>query len=314
VVLHACTVRGLQPVALKGIHLAALVYAQPALRPMNDIDLLFTPAELPGAEALLQELGYDARHKPAEIGARVTKHTSTFRRPAQELTPARPAFSGQTATPNPYLSARQDRTVEPHSSLEESWYGLTVDITGGVRERAVMAELAGWPCRVLAREDLLLHVCVHFTFHLIMAAPALVQLTDILAITQAGGLNWPTFLQRAQECLATGFVLAALTLAHKLLDAPIPPEILEALAATTPRDLRLRVSQLDLAYVLRRTQQAPLTSLPQRLRRGMQDRLEIARWAPTLSGKLRVWQTAVQFSRTDTGQLLLRPFHNQKTS
>ena len=31
---------------------------------------------------------------------------------------------------------------------------------------------------------------------------------------------------------------------------------------------------------------------------------EIARWAPTLAEKWRVWQTAVQFTRTDTAKML----------
>jgi hypothetical protein len=61
---------------------------------------------------------------------------------------------------------------------------------------------------------------------------------------------------------------------------------------------------MDLAYVLRRTQQKPLVTLGDRLQRGFKDRIEIAHWAPTLSEKWRVWQTAVQFSRTDTARML----------
>jgi hypothetical protein len=94
-VLSACHQQGLNPIALKGIHLAACYYPEPALRPMNDIDLLFKTAELPTAEALLSDLGYGGKHKSAELGAGVTKHTSTFRREGSEA-----------KTPNPYLSAR----------------------------------------------------------------------------------------------------------------------------------------------------------------------------------------------------------------
>jgi len=57
-VLRASADHRLRPVALKGVHLAALVYADPALRPMNDIDLLFAPDELADAEAMLEALGY----------------------------------------------------------------------------------------------------------------------------------------------------------------------------------------------------------------------------------------------------------------
>ncbi len=295
-VLAACAQAKLQPVALKGIHLAACYYAEPALRPMNDIDLLFTPEELPQAEALLLELGYGSKHKSAETGARVTKHTSTFRREeAQE----------RSATPNPYLSASLDRTIEPHSSLEESWFGLKADITPGIRERVETAVLTPTapPCHVLNPTDLLHHICLHFCFHLIQGAPSFVQLSDILVITQAGRVDWPLFLQQIQAANTAGYVLAALTLAQKLVGAPVPAATLAQLAEKTPSRLRQRSKQLDLAYVLRRTQQKPLITLGDRLRRGVKDRIEIARWAPTLGEKWRVWQTAVQFNRTDTVQM-----------
>src|SRR5690606_514878 len=140
--LAGCANHSLHPIVLKGAHLAALVYATPALRPMNDIDILFPPAELPRAEALLTDLAYAGKHKASEMGAGVTKHTSTFRREGEE-----------GATPNPYLSANSGRMVEPHTSLEESWFGLKVDITPGVRDRAVPVTLAGQPAHVLAPED-----------------------------------------------------------------------------------------------------------------------------------------------------------------
>jgi hypothetical protein len=155
---------------------------------MNDIDLLFIPDELPAAEAMLERLGYAGKRKSAELGAGVTKHVSSFRR-----------SNDQAATPNPYLSTETDRTVEPHTSLEESWFGLKVDITPGVRDRAVTANLGGQPCRVLANEDLLLHVCVHFCFHLIMGAPSMVQLTDLLAVTTRARVEWQILVRRAIE-------------------------------------------------------------------------------------------------------------------
>ena len=329
--LHATAAANLQPVALKGVHLAACYYPEPAQRPMNDIDLLFTPDELPQAETLLRELGYGGKHKSAETGARVTKHTSTFRRDEAE---------NGSATPNPYLSAGLDRTIEPHSSLEESWFGLKVDITPGIRGRVDTAVLTPTApaCHVLNPTDLLHHICLHFSFHLIQGAPSFVQLTDLLVITQnttsgrflglsgsfikpPGGLfsaerasedanstvqkvEGDIFLQRVAEAKSWGYVLAALTLAQKLVGAPLPEHILPKLAEQTPASLRQRIAQMDLAYILRRTQQKPLNTLADRLQRGVQDRIEIARWAPTLGEKWRVWQTAVQFTRTDTAQML----------
>lgn len=294
--LAACQARRLQPIALKGVHLAACYYAEPALRPMNDIDLLFTPAELPQAEALLAELGYGGKYKPAEMGAGVTKHTSTFRR----------AAGAEGSTVNPYLSAGSDRMIEPHTSLEESWFGLKVDITPGIRERAETAVLGQHVCRVLNREDLLLHVSLHFCFHLIQGAPALVQLTDLLVITQAGNLDWKTFAARAQSYDAVPYAFTGLKLAHDLLGAPVPAAQLTQLADLTPPTLRRRIQTLGLADILRRTQQKPLTSITQRLQRGFQDRAATAAWAADWRGRIQVWRTLFQPARTDTGQMLLQ--------
>lgn len=303
--LAACASVGVQPIALKGAHLAALVYAAPELRPMNDIDLLFTPGEMPRVEQLLVELGYSGRHKSAEIGPGVTKHTSTYKRPESE---------SADATPNPYLSAANARMIEPHISLEESWFGLKVDITPGVRERARPVLLAGQPCRILATEDLLLHLCVHFCFHLIQGAPALVQFSDLLAVTQAGNLDWRVFCARAAEQRAAPFALAGLRLAQQWLGAPISTSVLADLKQATPPRLARRIEQLSLADILRRTQQAPIVTLRQRLQRGVRDRAETARWAADWRAGWQVWRTLLQPARTDTGRLLLgRPLKHTRT-
>jgi hypothetical protein len=131
-----------------------------------------------------------------------------------------------------------------------------------------------------------------------------VQFTDLLVITQANKVDWTIFLRRVEEAGTTGYVLAALSLAQKLVSAPVPEDVFLQLAESTPKRLRQRIAQLDLAYMLRRTQQKPLVTLGDRLRRGVKDRIEIARWAPTLGEKWQVWQTAVQFSRTDTAKML----------
>jgi len=138
-----------------------------------------------------------------------------------------------------------------------------------------------------------------------MGAPSLVQLVDILAITQAGDIDWDAFAARAIERRAAPFVLAALTQAQNLLDAPLPNDTLSWLADATPAMLRRRIAQLSLNDIMRRTQQKPLVNIRQRLVRGIQDRAETARWASDWRGRWRVWKTALQFGRTDTGRMLL---------
>ena len=296
-ILAACAAHQVQPVALKGVHLAARRYAQPALRPMNDIDLLFERTEMPQVAAIFGELGYEQHHKPVEVGAGVTKHTSTFRRQSRN-----------GATPNPYLSTLGDRTVEPHVSLEESWYGLRVDITPGVRDRTVTETLGQQPARVLGAEDLLLHLCIHFTFHLIMGAPALVQLADLLVISEDETLHWELLVEQARACRAVPYVLAALFLAQRLLHAPAPSDVLAELGKGTPPVLHRHITQLDLGTIMQRTQQKRWTNTWQRLVHGLRARAETARWAPDVTTRMRVWQTALQLTRSDTGRELLQRF------
>ncbi|MCB8946200.1 MAG: nucleotidyltransferase family protein [Ardenticatenaceae bacterium] len=294
--LSLCEAQAIHPIALKGVHLAACYYAEPALRPMNDIDLLFTPTELPIAEATLQQLGYGGKYKSADMGAGVTKHTSTFRRTG----------TADGGTSNPYLSADSDRTIEPHTSLEESWFGLKVDITSGIRDRAQTADLTNHTCLVLAPEDLLLHLCLHFCFHLIQGAPSMVQLLDLLTVCQKQLVDWDTFVERAAHYKATPFALAGLTLAAKLLAAPVPVSVLDRLGQATAAPMRRYIDTLNLHYIWERSQQKPLTTIQQRIQRGFLDRAETARWAVDWHGRFQVWRTLFQPGRTDTGQMILQ--------
>ncbi len=293
-VLAASDARGIRPIALKGAHLAAHIYPEPALRPMNDIDLLFEPEQLPKAEEMLSELGYGGKHKSAETGAGVTKHTSTFKRDG-----------ASDNTPNPYLSAKNDRMIEPHNSIEESWYGLKVNITPGIRQRAELVQFGDQNCRVLAREDLLLHVCVHFCFHLIEGAPSLVQFTDIMRVTSAGNIDWQTFTQRALERRAAPYALAGLMLAQKLLSAPVPTDALQRLADATPAKLRDHIATLGLTDILKRSQQKPVQTLSDRIKRGVEDRAATAQWSADFRSKIAVWRTLIDVFKTDTGRMLL---------
>jgi len=56
--LVALRAKSVDPIVLKGMALANLVYADPAARPMADVDVLVRPGERGTVEAVLQALGY----------------------------------------------------------------------------------------------------------------------------------------------------------------------------------------------------------------------------------------------------------------
>lgn len=280
---------------LKGALLATTAYPEAALRPMNDIDLLFRVEDLPKVGNVLESLGYAGKHKSAEQGPGITKHLSTYRR-----------AGNQGQTPNPYLSAGGDRMVEPHGSLEESWFGLKVDITPGIWARAVPISLYDQPAYRLSTGDMLLHLTVHAAFHVIMGASVFVQLYDIGRVieTWPSELNWPEILNLTRKAQAQAFVYAGLSWARSLYGAAIPEGPLVSLEKECAPALVSYVCSLDAAGIFKRTQQPPLTTLPQRLRRGLVDRQEAARWAGSLGQKWQIWQTALAFYKTDTASLL----------
>lgn len=287
---------------LKGALLAAIAYPEAALRPMNDIDLLFRGEDLPRVGPVLESLGYTGKHKSAEQGPGITKHLSTYRR-----------AGNQGDTPNPYLSAGGDRMVEPHGSLEESWFGLKVDITPGVWLRAVPISLADQPAYRLSTSDMLLHLAVHAAFHVIMGASVFVQLYDIGRVveTWSAELNWLEILALTRQAQAQPFVYAGLYWAKTLYGAAIPGTPLAVLEKECSPNLVAYVQAMGAEAIFKRTQHPPLITLTQRLRRGLVDRHEAARWATSLGQKWQIWQTALAFYRTDTANLLKKGLKTQ---
>jgi hypothetical protein len=300
--LAAFVPHNIDVMVLKGAYLAPTAYPDPALRPMNDIDLLFRPEDLARVGPVLKELGYGGKHKDANHGPGVTKHLSTYRRAGQN-----------GSTPNPFLSAGGDRMVEPHGSLEESWFGLAVDITPGVWARAQPIDLHGQPAYRLSTPDLLLHLAVHAAFHFIMGASLFLQLYDIkqVAATWADEIDWSRLLTLARSAGALPFLFAGLAWARKLYRAPLPEALISDLAGACSPELVAYVHSVDAAAMLERTQQPPLVTLGQRLRRGLVDRRETARWADSWGAKWRVWQTALAFHKTDTATLLHQRLRGQ---
>jgi hypothetical protein len=156
-----------------------------------------------------------------------------------------------------------------------------------------------------------------------MGAPALVQLCDLLAVTgrhqegQAGyqPLDWPAFTGRAVARSAAPYALAALGLASRLLDAPVPSEAMGELAAAVPPRLRERLVRLDLAAVMARTQRRPARRLRGRLFRGLADRAEAARWAPSAGHFAAVCLAAVRFDHSDTfREIVGQPLKTERTA
>jgi hypothetical protein len=191
---------------LKGIHLAGWIYAEPALRSMADIDLMVPRDRLADADRAFTEQGWGPLPRP-DIAA--------FAARFPHIAP---------------LQRKGSIEIEIHYAIERPTSPFTIDVDGLWR-RAKPVAVEGAAAWVLSAEDLLLHLCLHASYHHRWDRSPLKGLIDVMAVADRceGELDWNALAKRAKAWGADRFVYCALRLARDLLDAPIPPIALQPL-------------------------------------------------------------------------------------
>jgi Uncharacterised nucleotidyltransferase len=208
--------RALEALAGAGVPaLTETVYPDPALREMLDLDILVPAAELDAANAALAAIGYrgvasthDDQHTQASM--RVTHHHD-------------PAL----------VTDDQVVAVELHHHIAMTDERAHFDIAG-IWERARPS--ASGPAHLLpSAEDLLLHVCLHFTRNRLGGSyrrggsgGALSQLCDIAWIIDREALDWDALVDAALSYRLDARVFLPLFAAHELGIA-VPEAALQAL-------------------------------------------------------------------------------------
>ena len=192
-------------VALKGIYLAKAVYAEPALRPMADIDLLFRVEDLERAQAVLFALGYTREEpdRPVTDYASGSHQLSAFQR------------GGLLG-------------VDVHMRLEAPDAPFAIDLDG-IWQRARPWSVNGQSLLALSPEDLLLHLCLHATYHHRFRI-GLIALVDLREVIRRAPLDWERFVARARAWRAQTPAYLGLALANRLVGATVPAPVLAALA------------------------------------------------------------------------------------
>lgn len=196
--------QGLPVVALKGLHLSELVYCDPSLRPMGDIDLLAPADKLQESYNLLLSMGYQA---PPFANAAKEAHRHHHL---------------------PSLVKPNTAIIELHWNLVAPGSPHTIDLKA-LWQRAQPAALAGAQAQVLCPEDLLLHLALHFNNHNFRLE--LRHLYDLLAALERyqDSLCWDALLDRSRQWRAQHCLFLALHLASELLNAPLPSGLLAEL-------------------------------------------------------------------------------------
>lgn len=189
---------GIGVVALKGAHLAELVYEEVALRPMADVDLLLRASDLRRATQILRSLGYGSGvaegqgehgHQDPIDG---NLHLEAMRKPGGLL-------------------------IELHYAIAIPERMRDSDVEG-IWNRATPARIGGAEAFVLSPEDLLLHLCVHASLHHGFEV-SLLHLCDIPVVVDhfRDRLDWGLFWERSRAWGAERSALITFAITERLL-------------------------------------------------------------------------------------------------
>jgi hypothetical protein len=197
--------KGLPLILLKGIFLAEVVYGNVGLREMNDIDVLARTADLKQIVDVLTSLGYPP------------------------LSPTCIDFTPKAQHHLPRLVQKGHADFEIHWNLTAPGKSYSID-PDSLWDHAIPIHVAGCDALALSPEDLLLHLCLHTSYHHQFAFGLRPSCDIAETIAYFGtSLNWNAVVERANRRGWQRGVYLALRLAKELAGAEVPSHILEML-------------------------------------------------------------------------------------
>ena len=198
--LDAFAAHGIAVVPLKGPVMAESLYPDPALRPSSDLDLLVRSGDVAGALRVLAQEGYALGANMERLPLRVLLRL------------------------NCELFFHRVRMADVDLQWETGPAHLPFRIAPEMLWRSLgRTRIAGREVPCLSPEALLLFLCVHGTKHM---WSRLQWLGDVARLVRKP-LAWDVVLQLAEEAGCMRPLLLGLSLAHELLEAPVPDGILQ---------------------------------------------------------------------------------------
>lgn len=201
-ILDALRAAGVEAMPVKGPSLAVMAYGHPALRTFDDLDVLVRGSDVKASRPVLRGLGYATNEVPRFAEAHHSFHDLQW---FGEL-------DGGTLC------------VELHWALWSPTFfdGDIAEIWARSRPGLLRDRLTP----MLAVEDALLHLAIHRT-----SSPLRLRFVcDIAELVRRNPeLDWEALIDRATAYRARTALVAALDLAARLLDAPVPGMVLDRL-------------------------------------------------------------------------------------
>jgi hypothetical protein len=184
---------GIDAIPYKGPALAEELYGDVGLRQFGDLDILLAPADVLRAKALLEARGY----------------ASDF-----PLTPATEQAFLHAAAQYHLAMTREDRSV-----VVELHWRIDPDIAIEPGDRSA---------RAFSPDELLLVLLIHGSKH---RWSSLGWVVDVAEALRRGNLDWASIAARARSLRCERRVALGLLLANRLLQAPVPADVLARYAA-----------------------------------------------------------------------------------
>ncbi|MCS6293606.1 MAG: nucleotidyltransferase family protein [Nitrospira sp.] len=188
----------------RGVSLAAMIYGDLTLCPSADPVALVRRDQLADAHQVLVSQGYSVRGGESD----------------------RTVDAGAYERPLVYLHANTSRQIELLWAVRHARMMFRID-RPEVWSWARPVSLDGRKTKGMAPEEALLVLCMHGAHQ---AWRHLSLVTEVAGLIRAGRLNWKRVLTTALEWKCYRVLLLGLALSHRVMDAPIPPQILNMIA------------------------------------------------------------------------------------
>lgn len=227
---------------LKGSCLTTCHLADPALRPMADLDLLVQPEAFQQAQQRLNQLGY-------EVDAANWKHAELSHPQNREVV----YWHGEHPD-NP-------RTIDLHQACREMFSGPTVDLTDQLWDTAVSHNVVGETAVIPSPGMLWLHLVVHTSNHIWGGKNRLVNLLDIVELSQQ---LTSTDLFNLLHSVEARFTYPALALANRYFPSQMSHIPVEMLASQLSSRMRRFADECNLVNTSH-LRQRPLRPYPKNL-------------------------------------------------
>lgn len=198
-ILDLFAANNIRAIPFKGPVLAVSVYGNLAFRQFCDLDILVHKQDIRKAKELLISQGY--------------------------------RLTSELFWQNEFVSQDGRFNIDLHRAITPRYFSFSLDFDG-LWERLQPVSLTGKTVPNLSPEDLLLILCVYLVRDCWQKQERLIQICDIAELLRAfEGLDWRWIIEQATRLGSKRILFLGLLLAHNLLEAELPEEILQRIQA-----------------------------------------------------------------------------------